>query len=76
MTSKDYKCLKKANKLNYERKIKSPFMIYADFESILAPEDNGIKNSGELYTNKYRKHIACSYCLHLFIYLFLYLVFL
>ena len=51
-------------------------MIYADFESILAPEDNGIKNSGELYTNKYRKHIACSYCLHLFIYLFIYLIFL
>ena len=29
---------------NYERKIKSPFMIYADFESILVPEDNGKKN--------------------------------
>ena len=26
---------------NYESKIKSPFMIYADFESILAPENNG-----------------------------------
>ena len=26
---------------NFERKIKSPFMIYADFESILVPEDNG-----------------------------------
>ena len=26
---------------NYESKIKSPFMIYADFESILVPEDNG-----------------------------------
>ena len=25
---------------NYERKIKSPFMIYADSESILVPEDN------------------------------------
>ena len=25
---------------NYERKIKSPFIIYADFESILVPEDN------------------------------------
>ena len=24
---------------NYERKIKSPFMIYADFESILVPKD-------------------------------------
>ena len=26
---------------NYERKMKSPFIIYADFESILVPEDNG-----------------------------------
>ena len=26
---------------NFERKIISPFMIYADFESILIPEDNG-----------------------------------
>ena len=26
---------------NYERKIKSAFMIYADFESILVPENNG-----------------------------------
>ena len=26
---------------NYERKIKSSFIIYADFESILVPEHNG-----------------------------------
>ena len=26
---------------NYERKIKSLFMIYADFENILVPENNG-----------------------------------
>ena len=25
---------------NYERKIKPPIMIYADFENILVPEDN------------------------------------
>ena len=31
---------------NYERKIiKSPFIIYAHFESILVPEDNGEQNS-------------------------------
>ena len=41
-------------KLKYfERKIKSPFMIYADFESILVPEDNGKQNLKEFYTNKY-----------------------
>ena len=32
---------------NYERKRKSPFMIYADFESIVVPEDNGKQNSNE-----------------------------
>ena len=26
---------------NYEGKIKSPFIIYADFEGILVPENNG-----------------------------------
>ena len=29
---------------NYERKIKSLFMFYVDFESILVPEDNGKQN--------------------------------
>ena len=46
---------------NYERKIKLPLIIYADFESILVPEDNGKQNPEESYTNKYQKHIACSY---------------
>ena len=46
---------------NYERKIKSPFIIYEDFESILKPENNEKQNSNESYTNKYKKHIACNY---------------
>ena len=46
---------------NFERKIKSTFLIYADFESILVPEDNEKKNPNESYTNKYKKHVACSY---------------
>ena len=45
----------------YERKIRSPFIIYADFESILVPEDNRKQNPEEFYTNKYQKHIVCSY---------------
>ena len=35
-------------------------MIYADFESILVPENNGKQNPGESYTSKYQKHVACS----------------
>ena len=30
---------------NFKRKVKSPFMIYADFESFLVPKDNGKQNS-------------------------------
>ena len=36
-------------------------MIYADFESILVPEDNKKENSNESYTKKYQKHVAWSY---------------
>ena len=35
-------------------------MIYADFESILVPQDNGKKNLNESYSKKYQKFIACS----------------
>ena len=46
---------------NYEIKKKSPFIIYADIENILVTENNGKKNSKGSNTNKYQKHIACSY---------------
>ena len=46
---------------NCGRKIKSPFVIYVDFESSLVPEDNGKQNLNESYTNKYQKHVACGY---------------
>ena len=45
---------------NFERKIKSPFMIYADFKSSLVPEDNVKENSNESYTNKNQNHVAGS----------------
>ena len=32
----------------YERKTKSPFMIYVAFKSILVPEDTGEQNSGRV----------------------------
>ena len=46
---------------NYERKVKAPFTISADFESISVPKDNGKQNLKESYRKKYQKHIACSY---------------
>ena len=45
----------------FGREIKSPFMIYADFESILVSEDNGRQNWNGSYTNKHEKHVACRY---------------
>ena len=41
---------------NCERKIKLPFIIYADFENISVPEDNREQNLEETYRNKYQKH--------------------
>ena len=46
---------------NNERKIKSPFMIYANFESISMPEDNGKQSPEESYMNKYKKYVPWSY---------------
>ena len=50
---------------NYERHIKSLLIFYVDFERILVSENNGKQNLNESYTNKYQKHIACSYCYNL-----------
>ena len=46
---------------SYKRKTKTSFIIYADFKIILVPENNRKQNPGQSYTNKYQKHVACSY---------------
>jgi hypothetical protein len=40
-----------------------PFVIYADFESILVPNENTKSNAGsdESYTERYQTHQACSF---------------
>ena len=43
---------------NFERIKKLLFMIYADFESILVPKDNGKQNPNESYSSKYQNHVA------------------
>ena len=52
---------------NFERKIKSPFMIYADFENYLVPEDKRKQNLYESYKNKYQIHASCSYGYKLYV---------
>ena len=64
MVNKGVRCQKKkeyAEFKNYERKIKSPYIIYADFEGILVSEDNGKQNRKESYINNYQKNVGCSY---------------
>ena len=46
---------------NYEGKITSPFITYADFESILVPENNRKQNPQVFFTNNCQKHITCSF---------------
>ena len=58
-------CLKKVECVrfkSFERKIKSPFMIYEDLERILVPEDKGKQNPHKSYTkNIKQKHVAFRY---------------
>ena len=63
MVKKRLRCLKKGEYVrfkNYDWKIKSLFMIYVDFESVLVPEDNGKQNLYESYTNNHQNHVACN----------------
>ena len=46
---------------DFERKIKSPFMIYADFESILVLKIMESKIQMSLILTNIKKNIACSY---------------
>ena len=60
MVNKGLRCLKKDKCLkfeNFERKIKSPFVINADFESILVPENNEKQNPKESDTSKYQNTV-------------------
>ena len=43
------------------KKVNLLVIIYADFESILVPQNNGKQNPDESYRSKYQKHIVCSY---------------
>ena len=62
MVNKWLRWLRKANMLH--SKVKSPFMVYADFECILVVEYNRKQNPNESYTNEYQKHVACNYVIN------------
>ena len=44
-----------------KQKIKSPFIIYANFKNFLVPEKNGKENPDESYLHKYQNCVGCSY---------------
>ena len=46
---------------NYERKVKSPFMIYADFKIIFSARRRWKAKSKKSIRNKYQKYVGCSY---------------
>lgn len=46
---------------NYERKIKSSFMIYTNIKSNLVPGNDRKQSRDKSYTKKYQKHVFYSY---------------
>ena len=47
---------------NYNRSMRVPFIVYADFESFIEPIDSCKPNPNMSYTNKYQKHTPSSFC--------------
>ena len=46
---------------NYERKIKSSFMVYTNIKSNLVPGNDRKQSRDKSYTKKYQKHVFYSY---------------
>ena len=47
---------------NYNRTMRVPFVVYADFESFIMPINTCSSNQDKSYTNKYQKHTPSSFC--------------
>jgi len=50
---------------NHERKLKHPFLLYADFESVIKPIYGCKPNTDKSYTTLNAKHIPCGFCIHM-----------
>ena len=52
---------------NIQKKLPTPFVVYADFESILKPVDTyvdttqGVQVGGEFLSHVFQEHIKCSF---------------
>src|ERR1043165_4360504 len=50
---------------NYNRAMRVPFVVYADFESFIKPIDTCQPDPNTSYTNKYQKHVPSSFCYYI-----------
>nr|XP_012563470.1 unnamed protein product [Hydra vulgaris] len=50
---------------NYNRSMRVPFVVYADFESFITPINTCSPNTNESYTKQYQKHTPCSFCYYI-----------
>src|SRR6218665_18144 len=50
---------------NYNRSLRVPFTVYADFESTIKPIDTCQPNQNVSYANKYQRHIPSSFCYYI-----------
>ena len=50
---------------NFRYSEKAPFVIYADFESLIKPMDNCDPDPNHSYTKKYQKHEPISFCYYI-----------
>jgi len=49
----------------HERKLKDPFALYADFESVIKPIHGCNPNTDKSYVTLNAKHIPCGFCIHM-----------
>ena len=50
---------------NHCRKMRVPFVVYADFESFIEPVTTCSPSDDDSYTQQYQKHTPCSYCYYI-----------
>ena len=59
---------KKGTKLdfrNHQRRMRVPFVVYADFEALPEGISTCAPNGNESYTNQYQKHKPCGFCYYI-----------
>ncbi|XP_065681443.1 uncharacterized protein LOC136095123 [Hydra vulgaris] len=50
---------------NYNRSMRVPFVVYADFESFIKPVNTCTPNPNKSYTKQYQRHTPSSFCYYI-----------